>query len=99
MKRLEDMTLTERVKLYACGSKSEEIPAHGFDFSEEDMEDVLSALRIVWLLSRIDVAHNYQAEREDLRCFCVEANGVIRIAKSLVKRCPLKAEFRIKEET
>ncbi len=99
MKPLEDMTLTERVKLYACGSKSEEIPAHGFDFSENDMEDVLSALRIVWLLSRIDIAHNYQAERDDLRCFCIEANGVIRVAKNFVNRCPLKAEFRLKEKT
>ena len=99
MKPLEDMTLTERVKLYACGSKSGKIPPHGFDFTEEDMEDVLFALRVVWLLSRIDTAHNYQAEREDLRIFCTEANGVVRIAKNFVKRCPFKAEFRLKEKT
>lgn len=93
----EDLTLTEKVKLYAIGDKEEEFPAHAFDFSYEDADNIMSALRIVWLLSRIDIVHNYQAEREDIKKFCIEANGVIRIAKRLIEECPLKAQFRLRD--
>lgn len=92
----ENLTLTEKVKLYATGNKEEELPAHAFDFSYEDADNIMSALRIVWLLSRVDIVHNYQAEREDIKKFCIEANGVIRIAKRLIEKCPIKAQFRLR---
>ena len=98
MKPLEDLTLTERVKLYADGNKEVGLPAHGFDFSHEDAKHIMGALRIVWLLSRAETAHNYQAEREDLKSFCIVANGIIRTAKRFVEKCPLKAEFRMESE-
>ena len=94
----ENLTLTEKVKLYAIGNKEEEFPAHAFDFSYEDADNIMSALRIVWLLSRVDIVHNYQAEREDIKEFCIVANGVIRIAKSFIEKCPLKAQFRLSVE-
>lgn len=92
----ENLTLTEKVKLYAMGDKEEEFPAHAFDFSYEDADNIMSALRIVWLLSRVDIVHNYQAEREDIKKFCIEANGVIRTAKNLIEECPMKAQFRLR---
>lgn len=97
MKTLEEMTLTERVKLYADGDKENEIPPHGFDFSHEDMENIMKALRITWLLSREEPVHNYQAERMDLREYCTVTNGIVRIARSFINRCPLKPTFRLNE--
>ena len=91
----ENLTLTEKVKLYATGDKEKKFPAHAFDFSYEDADNIMSALRIVWLLSRVNIVHNYQAEREDIKKFCIEANGVIRIAKRFIEECPIKAQFRL----
>lgn len=95
MKTLEEMTLTERVKLYADGDSENGIPPHGFDFSHEDAEAIMSALRIVWLLSRVDFVHNFQLERFDIRDFCTVTNGIIRIAKNFEKKHPIKAMFRL----
>ena len=92
------MTLTEKLKLYADGDKEEEFPCHGFDFSYEDSQYLMDALRIVWLLSQTELVHNYQAEREDLRNFCIVTNGIIRIAKNFTQKCPLKAQFRLAGE-
>ena len=61
MKTLNDMTLNERIKLYAEGDKQHKIPAHSFDFTRQDAEDIMSALRIVWLLSREDYPHNWRS--------------------------------------
>lgn len=99
MKTLDEMTLTERVKLYADGDEENGIPPHGFDFSHEDMKNIMEALRITWLLSREEPVHNYQYERSDLRDFCVVTNGIVRIARTFAKRCPLKAMFRLDEVT
>ena len=98
MKPLEEMTLSERVKLYAEGDLKNEFPCHMFDFSKEDVKNIMGALRIVWLLSREDYAHNYQRERKDLVDYCNVTNGIIRIAKRFVEKCPLKAIFRLNFE-
>ena len=98
MKPLEEMTLNERVKLYAEGDPENGIHCHSFDFTKEDEENIMSALRIVWLLSRQDCAHNYQRERKDLVDYCNVTNGIIRIAKRFVEKCPLKAIFRLNFE-
>ena len=95
MKTLEEMTITERVKLYADGDSEAGISKHGFDFSHEDAEAIMSALRIVWLLSRVDFVHNFQLERFDIRDFCTVTNGIIRIAKNFEKKHPIKAMFRL----
>lgn len=98
MKPLEEMTLTERIKLYAEGDPKNEIQRHSFDFSQEDEESIMSALRIVWLLSRENCIHDYQHERNDIVNFCNVTNGIIRIAKNFIKKCPLRAEFRLNFE-
>ena len=98
MKPLEEMTLSERVKLYAEGDLKNEFPCHMFDFSKEDVKNIMGALRIVWLLSREDYAHNYQRERKDLVDYCNVTNGIIRIAKRFVEKCPLKAIFKLNFE-
>lgn len=95
MKTLDEMSLTERVKLYADGDPEHGLPAHGFDFSHEDAEAIMSALRIVWLLSRVDFVHNFQLERFDIRDFCTVTNGIIRTAKNFEKKHPIKAMFRL----
>lgn len=95
MKTLEEMTITERVKLYADGDAEDGISKHGFDFSHEDAEAIMSALRIVWLLSRVDFVHNFQLERFDIRDFCTVTNGIIRIAKNFEKAYPIKPMFRL----
>ena len=98
MKALDEMTLNERVKLYSEGDLENEIPRHSFDFTKEDEENIMNALRIVWLLSRQDYAHNYQRERKDLVDYCNVTNGIIRIAKRFVEKCPLKAIFKLNFE-
>lgn len=98
MKPLEEMALNERVKLYAEGDPENEIPRHSFDFTKEDEENIMSALRIVWLLSREDFAHNFQNERKDIVDYCNVTTGIIRIAKHFVEKCPLKAIFRLNFE-
>jgi len=95
MKTLDEMSLTERVKLYADGDSEHGLPAHGFDFSHEDAEAIMSALRVVWLLSKVDFVHNFQLERFDIRDFCTVTNGIIRIAKNFEKAHPMKAMFRL----
>lgn len=95
MKPLEEMTLNERVKLYAEGDPENGIHCHSFDFTKEDEENIMSALRIVWLLSREDYAHNFQHERKDIVDYCTVTTGIIRIAKRFVKRCPLSTKFRL----
>ena len=94
MKPLEKMKLDERLKLYAEGDLKNEIHRHSFDFTKEDEENIMGALRIVWLLSRQDLVHNYQHERKDITSYCIVTNGIIRIAKRFVEKCPLKAIFR-----
>lgn len=98
MKKLDEMSLTERIRLYADGDPEHGLPAHGFDFSHEDAEAIMSALRIVWLLSRVDFVHNFQLERFDIRDFCIVTNGIIRIAKNFEKKYPIKAVFRLEDE-
>ena len=98
MKPLEEMTLTERVKLYAEGDPENGIQRHSFDFTKEDEENIMSALRIVWLLSREDFAHDFQNERKDIVDYCNVTTGIIRIAKRFVEKCPLKAIFRLNFE-
>lgn len=98
MKPIEEMKLNERLKLYAEGDLKNEIPRHSFDFTKEDEENIMGALRIVWLLSRQDFVHNYQRERKDLVDYCNVTNGIIRIAKRFVEKCPLKAIFRLNFE-
>ena len=98
MKPLEEMTLDERVKLYAEGDPESGIPRHSFDFTKEDEENIMSALRIVWLLSREDFVHNFQNERKDIVNYCNVTTGIIRIAKRFVEKCPLKAIFRLNFE-
>lgn len=94
-KTLEEMTLTERVKLYADGDSENGIPPHSFDFSHDDAEAIMSALRITWLLSRVDCVHNFQLERFDIKDFCTVTNGIVKTAKNLVKYHPMKAMFRL----
>ena len=91
------MTLTERVILYADGDKENGIPPHSFDFSHEDMETIMSALRLAYLVSRQEHIHNFQLERFDIRDFCVCCNGYIGIAKNILKKHPYKAIFRLDE--
>lgn len=95
MKTLEEMTLTERVKLYADGDSENGIPPHGFDFSHEDAEAIMSALRITWLLSRVDYVHNFQLERFDIKEFCTVTNGIVKIAKNFEKNHHMKLMFRL----
>ena len=95
MTPLDEMTLNERVKLYAEGDLENEIPRHSFDFIKEDEENIMNALRIVWLLSREDFVHNFQHERKDIVDYCITTTGIIRIAKSFVKKCPLSTMFRL----
>ena len=95
MKPLEEMTLNERVKLYAEGDPKNGIHCHSFDFTKEDEENIMSALRIVWMLSREDFVHDFQNERKDLVDYCNATTGIIRIAKRFVKRCPLSTKFRL----
>ena len=95
MKALDEMTLNERVKIYSEGDLENEIPRHSFDFTKEDEENIMNALRIVWLLSREDYAHNFQHERKDIVDYCTVTTGIIRIAKRFVKRCPLSTKFRL----
>lgn len=98
MKPLEEMTLNERVKLYAEGDPENGIHCHSFDFTKEDEENIMSALRIVWLLSREDFVHDFQNERKDIVDYCNVTIGIIRIAKRFVEKCPLKAIFRLNFE-
>ena len=98
MKPLEEMTLNERVKLYAEGDPENGIHCHSFDFTKEDEKNIMSALRIVWLLSREDFVHNFQNERKDIVDYCNVTTGIIRIAKRFVEKCPLKAIFRLNIE-
>ena len=98
MKPIEEMKLDERLKLYAEGDLKNEIPRHSFDFTKEDEENIMSALRIVWLLSREDFAHDFQNERKDIVDYCNVTTGIIRIAKRFVEKCPLKAIFRLNFE-
>lgn len=95
MKPLEEMTLNERVKLYAEGDPENGIHRHSFDFTKEDEENIMKALRIVWLLSREDFAHDFQRERKDIVDYCITTTGIIRIAKRFVKQCPLSTKFRL----
>lgn len=89
------MTLNERVKLYAEGDPENEIPRHSFDFTKEDEENIMNALRIVWLLSREEFVHDFQRERKDIVDYCITTTGIIRIAKRFVKKCPLSTMFRL----
>lgn len=98
MKALDEMTLNERVKIYSEGDLENEIPRHSFDFTKEDEENIMNALRIVWLLSREDYAHNFQHERKDIVDYCTVTTGIIRIAKRFVEKCPLKAIFKLNFE-
>ena len=95
MKTLNDMTLNERVKLYAEGDPTSGIPPHSFDFTKEDVESIMSALRIVWLLSREDFVHDFQRERTDIVNYCNVTSGIIRIAKRFVEKCPMSTKFRL----
>ena len=95
MKPLEEMTLNERVKLYAEGDPENGIRCHSFDFTKEDEENIMSALRIVWLLSREDYVHDFQHERKDIADYCITTTGIIRIAKRFVKQCRLSTKFRL----
>ena len=99
MKNLNDLTLNERVKLYAEGDPANGIHRHSFDFTKEDEESIMSALRIVWLLSREDFVHDFQNERKDIVDYCNVTTGIIRIAKRFVERCPLSTKFRLDSET
>ncbi len=47
MTPLDEMTLNERVKLYSEGDIENEIHRHSFDFTKEDEENIMNALRIV----------------------------------------------------
>lgn len=98
MKSLNDMTLNERIKFYAEGDKQHEIPIHSFDFTRQDAEDIMSALRIVWLLSREDYPHNWQHERPDIVNYIRVTSAILKIAKRFVEKCPLTTVFRIKSE-
>ena len=98
MKNLNDLTLNERVKLYAEGDPANGIHRHSFDFTKEDEENIMSALRIVWLLSREDFVHDFQNERKDIVDYCNVTTGIIRIAKRFVEKCPLEAIFRLNFE-
>lgn len=94
----KELTLTERIRIYADGDSERGVQPHGFDFSHEDAENMMSALRLVWLISREDCAHNFQHEREDLQDYIRVMNAMIKIAKNFVDRCPMKAEFRLQPE-
>lgn len=98
MKSLNDMTLNERIKLYAEGDKQHKIPIHSFDFTRQDAEDIMSALRIVWLLSREDYPHNWQHERPDIVSYVRGTSAILKIAKRFVEKCPLTTVFRIENE-
>ena len=95
MTPLDEMTLNERVKLYSEGDIENEIHRHSFDFTKEDEENIMHALRIVWLLSREDFVHDFQRERKDIVDYCNNTTGIIRIAKRFVKQCPLSTKFRL----
>ena len=99
MKNLNDLTLNERVKLYSDGDPANGIHRHSFDFTKEDEESIMSALRIVWLLSREDFVHDFQNERKDIVDYCNVTTGIIRIAKRFVERCPLSTKFSLDSET
>lgn len=98
MKSLNDMTLNERIKLYAEGDKQHKIPIHSFDFTRQDAEDIMSALRIVKLLSLEDYPHNWQHERPDIVSYVRGTSAILKIAKRFVKKCPLTTVLRIKSE-
>lgn len=95
MKSLNDMTLNERIKFYAEGDKQHKIQAHSFDFTRQDAENIMSALRIVWLLSREDYPHDWQYERPDLVSYIRTTSAILKIAKRFVEKCPLTTLFRI----
>ena len=98
MKSLNDMTLNERIKLYAEGDKQHKIHAHSFDFTRQDAEDIMRALRIVWLLSQEDYPHNWQHERPDIVSYIRVTSAILKIAKRFVEKCPLTTVFRIERE-
>lgn len=42
---LDKLTLAEKIRLYAEGDEKTGLPPHGFDFTREDTDKMLKALR------------------------------------------------------
>lgn len=79
-------SLVERIKLYANGNKEKEIPAHAFDFSKQDTDILIDALKIVECLGFHDYLHNFQREAPWVVNYCYEMTNIQSMAKKIIKR-------------
>lgn len=73
--------LIELLGYYRNGMPDNNIPKHGFDFTDDSIDCLIEAVEIASALAKSDYPHNFQLERFDLRDFCYSMSRLQTKAK------------------